>query len=768
MGGLDQATLKTDDEWRGLGKLDPKLWMALSCPIQGLEFSQETLAILDSDHDGRIRINEVLEAVDWVCKRFEHPANLREGGEELKAGDMRKDTEEGKSLALALRLVLAKKAENSKDSANLAQIEEVLSEAAGYPFNGDGIVPPDSALESGAGPDTKKFIETALAIAGGRRDASGKPGLDAAIAGEFVGRLSAMRDWRQEVKNADLPLGDHTGQAWTLLASLGTKIDDYFYRCGLAAFAPNAIERLNEIMVPDQARGENDNPPLPGGFNMEMLKAMPLARVGEKAVLEFGEGINPAWKEECRELVELLAPMLQKSGDKFYLDEKAWKGVKQKFSAYAAILEKKPQYPAPDPDAAQANFPGCPTLCLAPANDPLGRDFLPPDANGALAALSDAEITSLLEPETGRAFTSLVEKDLAAPPLTAIQDLRKASLFQANLYTFLMNFLSFLDFYDPRKKAIFQAGTLYLDSRACCLCVPVADVDTHTRLSDQSHLCLIYCACRRLDADGSEKTATIAAALTQGNLASLIEGRHGVFIDNAGLEWDTRIIRIVHNPISIREAVWAPYIRLGNMANEQIQKFVSAKDSAISKMTGQAASGILPGGKTPQPAERKEGFDFAKGAGIFAAVSVALSVLSAAFAYIANSLASLGWWWPLALLMVFICISGPSAIMAWFKLRRRSLGPLLDASGWAVNQGAPINLLMGSSLTSLGKLPPYASRDYNDPYGISALVKARKRRNRILLALLLILLLACAACAAWLYFVGEPAWLLKLRIAAGV
>lgn len=57
-------------------------------------------------------------------------------------------------------------------------------------------------------------------------------------------------------------------------------------------------------------------------------------------------------------------------------------------------------------------------------------------------------------------------------------------------------------------------------------------------------------------------------------------------------------------------------------------------------------------------------------------------MLSAAFAYIANSLISLGWWWPMALVVLFICISGPSVILAWFKLRRRSLGPLLDASGW--------------------------------------------------------------------------------------
>lgn len=36
MGGLDQVLLRTDEEWRQLGQLDPKVWMALSCPTRGL------------------------------------------------------------------------------------------------------------------------------------------------------------------------------------------------------------------------------------------------------------------------------------------------------------------------------------------------------------------------------------------------------------------------------------------------------------------------------------------------------------------------------------------------------------------------------------------------------------------------------------------------------------------------------------------------------------------------------------------------------------
>ena len=38
-------------------------------------------------------------------------------------------------------------------------------------------------------------------------------------------------------------------------------------------------------------------------------------------------------------------------------------------------------------------------------------------------------------------------------------------------------------------------------------------------------------------------------------------------------------------------------------------------------------------------------------------------------------------------------------IIAWLKLRKRNLGPILDANGWAVNAKAKINMPFGGSLT---------------------------------------------------------------------
>jgi hypothetical protein len=54
--------------------------------------------------------------------------------------------------------------------------------------------------------------------------------------------------------------------------------------------------------------------------------------------------------------------------------------------------------------------------------------------------------------------------------------------------------------------------------------------------------------------------------------------------------------------------------------------------------------------------------------------------------------------------------------VAWLKLRRRNLGPLLDANGWAVNAQAVVNVPLGASLTKVAALPRGAQHELADPF----------------------------------------------------
>ena len=106
IGGIDQLSLQTASELRHLEELDPKLWAVLSCPSAGLEFDARTLALVDTDKDGRIRIPEVKAAVAWACERLHDPAVLAESRPAMPLTRINTETQEGKRILAAAKAIL--------------------------------------------------------------------------------------------------------------------------------------------------------------------------------------------------------------------------------------------------------------------------------------------------------------------------------------------------------------------------------------------------------------------------------------------------------------------------------------------------------------------------------------------------------------------------------------------------------------------------------------------------------------------------------------
>lgn len=142
-------------------------------------------------------------------------------------------------------------------------------------------------------------------------------------------------------------------------------------------------------------------------------------------------------------------------------------------------------------------------------------------------------------------------------------------------------------FYTAQNKAVFQAGSLYLDGRNCDFCLRVDDIEKHSSMAGLSGIYLAYCECQRRG--GSEKM-NIAAAFTNGDADNLMVGRNGIFYDRRGQDWDATIVKIVEHPISVRQAFWYPYKRIGKMIGEQIEKVASAREKSVQD---QAAAGIV-------------------------------------------------------------------------------------------------------------------------------------------------------------------------------
>ena len=286
---------------------------------------------------------------------------------------------------------------------------------------------------------------------------------------------------------------------------------------------------------------------------------------------------------------------------------------------------------------------------------------------------------------------------------SAYMPLRKLLLIHRDFYRLLRNFVTLEDFYDRDSNTIasFEAGTLIIDQRACHLCMRVHDPAKHDAQAPLSGMYLIYCNCVN---QKTGKSMAIVAAVTQGEVNNLSIGKNAVFYDNDGLDYDATVTKIIDNPISIRQSFWTPYRKFANWVEDKINKSAAEKDAkAFGDLTAKG-EGLIANGEKKE--EQKPAFDIAKFAGIFAAIGMALGMIGAALVSVAEGMSGFKWW---QYIIVFVCIllviSGPSMIMAWLKLRRRNLAPVLNANGWAINSDALVSVLFGRTLTEQVMFP---------------------------------------------------------------
>ncbi|MFA7291149.1 MAG: hypothetical protein WC023_02770 [Rhodocyclaceae bacterium] len=662
-GGFDQVRLDNGDDLLHLDQLDQKLWVALSCPVKGLEFDTHTLTLLDADGDGQVRARDLIAACQWAGGLLKDKELLAKGGAPLPLAAIDDSSEEGRALLASARQILinlGKSPESigSEDTADSAAI------FAATRFNGDGIITAGSTDDEAL----KTVIADIIATCGSRVDRNGEAGIGKEECEAFFADLDTWSQWLRlpEAAPATAPLGADSDAAWGALSAVRSKLDDYFARCSLAEFDPRASAAMNGSDEDFRALSlQTLNPDSVG------MADLPLARIEAGRLLPLKEGINPAWQTEIAALRDLaITPLL---GTRESLSAADWQTLSARFAPYA------------DWQAAR------PTTAL--------------EALGVERALAIAAQAPRAQLET------LIEQDLAlAGEADAIAAVDRLVCYARDLGRLCNNFVSFRDFYTGQGKAMFQSGTLYLDGRSCDLVVPVLDAAKHATLASLSGIYLVYCDCTR----GSEKK-TIAAAFTAGDSDQLMVGRNGVFYDRAGNDWDATITKIIDHPISVRQAFWSPYKKLARLIAEQLQKLAAAKAKASDDLVAGGVTAAQKQAEAAKPAPVP--FDVAKFAGIFAAIGLAVGALGTAAAAVVTGFLGLTWWqMPIALGGLILLVSGPSMAMAWFKLRNRNLGPLLDANGWAVNARARINISFGTSLTQLAKLPEGAEKAVTDPY----------------------------------------------------
>ncbi|MCX6891908.1 MAG: hypothetical protein NTX51_10330, partial [Verrucomicrobia bacterium] len=419
-GGFDQVRLETGADLLALNQLDQKLWVALACPTTGLEFDSKTLALVDADKDGRIRAPELIAATQWLCGLLKNPDDALKSSPSLALSAINDATPEGRQLLASARQILG----TLKKPADTITIEDTTTVTEKFVetlLNGDGIVPADTAKDEA----TRAVINDIILCLGAETDRSGKPGVNQAKLDQFFAEAQACADWwsKAESDAAILPLGPATAAAVAAVKAVRAKAEDYFTRCRLAAFDPRAAGALNRDEKEYLALGAKDLTD-----TASEVAAFPLARIEAGRPLPLKVGTNPAWAAALDKLLsDAVNPIL---GDKSSLTETEWAALLARLAPFEAWSAAK--------------------------------------SGAAVERLGPQRLSEILAGKAKETITALIAEDKKLEPeFTTIASVEKLVRYHRDLCRLCHNFVSFRDFYSRKEKAIFQAGTLYLDQRSC-------------------------------------------------------------------------------------------------------------------------------------------------------------------------------------------------------------------------------------------------------------------------------------------------------------
>ena len=692
LGGVVRVNITSGEDIAHLGELDQKLWTVLSCPTKDLELDARTLQLIDTDGDGRVRVQEVVAAAQWLTSVVKDKDAILKGEGVLKLDGINTDCEAGQKLFASAKHILSNLGLD-KDEISVDEATDSVAIFKDTKFNGDGIITPASADDEAL----KALIATVAEKVGSATDRSGEAGVTAEQIEAFYAALADYAAWQEAAeagKAAIFPYGDNTAAALDACNAIKDKVADYFMRCKLIRF-DDAVAGAVDVSA-DRVGAISDKNL---ATQAEEIAACPLARPVKEAVLPL-DAINPAWEGAFAAVKTLVLDVDFPKAES--ITEAQWQGVLDKFAPYCAWLADK--------------------------------------KGEAVEALGLDEVKAQLKAGRKAALLELVASDKALEEESnEIDEVGRLMLYYRDFAKLLRNYVIFTDFYGRKQgtRGIFEAGRLYIDERCCDLCIKVTDMGAHGDMPKLSGMFLLYCKCT---SKAKGETMDIVAVMTDGKTRDLRPGKNGLFYDLDGGDWDAVITRVVENPISVKDAFWAPYRKVANFISDKIDKSAADKDAAaMNKLQTSADAG---------PAGARQPFDVGKFAGIAAAIGLALAGIGGALALIGTAIKGMTWWqWLIVIAAVLLIISGPSCFIAWRKLRKRNLGPVLNANGWAVNSRVLVNILFGKILTSVAKYP---KMKLDDPYA-----KRTPLWRKILCWVLVLLVIAFAV----LYFTHNLGWL---------
>jgi len=642
--------------------LDQALWVANSASIETINADPGLLEYLDPSGDKRVHAEDVKRAVQWTLDTLADLSGIREGNTSLKLEAIGETTREGARIRRTATQILARVGDSERAAVSLEDVRSVKKVEDERGLSEAGIVLPAAAPDD----EVRQFLVDILDTVGGAEHSAGETGVTADHLKRFLDEASRHVEWvdraelvEGETSSAILPMGPATHDAYALLASLRAKLDQFFSLCYAARIDPQVADR---VWAPNAVPKDLDLVD-PGSLETFLVGA-PLARPNPNGRLDLTGDLNPHYAEPLSHFHELvMAPLGM--GDR--LDPDEWAKVESAFADHRRWFESRP-------DVTVGDLPV----------ERLRMYVESPRFKSAARELIDESHRTALDLDNVRLLERLI-------------------LYQAWILPFVNSFVSFPTLYDPDQCALFEMGSLIMDGRHFTLAVRILDRELHKRLSTSSNVFVLFAEVT--DRHG-EVLYEVAVPVTSGGRGNLQVGKRGIFVDTEGHSHHAEVTHIVHNPISFREALVSPFMRMGHAitgkleqmqsaAEDRIEKFGVGAVTRVEKATAAPAAEVAPAPVAPSTG------------GLLAGGGIALAALGSSGAFVLKTLAGMKAWTILGVLFgLSQAILLPILLVAWIKLRRRDLSAILEGSGWGINARMRLTRRQATTFTHRPPYPP--------------------------------------------------------------
>jgi hypothetical protein len=656
--------IKDAAELKQIAQLDEAHWVANNAPVSTINCDQVFLRLVDSDENGRITCHEITEAVAWLFSILQDDAGITGRSRTLALSAIDENSPEGQRICGAAKKILGRLNQQDAEQVTLDQVRRIKTQVESMPVSEAGVVLPEAAYDL----DIRQFVTDIVQTIGGTPHPSGAEGVDAAHLERFLSAAAAYVKWQEKSripldnkKTAIMPLGPKTCATYDAYAFVKDKIDQYFAQCEALVVDERFGQRIgvDELQLKDLSLNDP-------GVITEVLKNAAIARANQTQILDFEKPINPYYAEAVEKFrQEAARPVLAEVPTQ--LTKGQWHKIKSFFAEHESWVAARPT-------------DGVEVLGVEKLNHYLNKRFAE-----AVRALIAESVNTAIALENIRATEKLI-------------------VYQAYMIDLANNFVSFPHLYDPSARAMFEMGTLVMDGRRFDLAVKVENRARHIQVAKTSNMYILYVEITPKD---QSKRFEVAIPVTSGGKGNLCIGKHGVFYDVEGDEFDAHVVDIVENPISFQEALLAPFRRLGRLLTGKIESLTSEAEKKLDERTLQAVS---------QPAMASTGPSESTGrtvptGSVIMGTGVAIAALGSAAAYITKTLTAIS---PFRIIAFIVGTAAvllfATAIVAFLKLRRRDLSAILEGSGWGINARMRLTFRQGRTFNRRPAYPKGSKR----------------------------------------------------------